>query len=116
MTEFWTEIIGKGNDPAILGAAFSFAILGQLLLLLGGTALRDPKSPTSPEKWSFGYLLYDNAKRIIFVLLLIIISLRFAPDLLGLQINAFTGFLVGIGLDSIALVIKQKSKIFDPKQ
>jgi hypothetical protein len=114
MSPFIQEIIGK-NDPNVLGAAFFFALLGHILILLGGTLLREPKSPNSPEKLSFTYLLWDNTKRILYVLLLIIISLRFAPDLLGIQVTSWGGFLIGIGLDSIALAIKQKTKFFDHK-
>jgi len=114
MSPFWQEILGK-NDPGVLGAAFAFALLGHFLVLLAGTTLRDPQSPSSPQKWSFSYLLLDNAKRSLFVLILIVVSLRFSPDLLGQQLSPFTGFLVGIGLDGIALTIKQKTKFFDPK-
>lgn len=115
MSPFWTEIIGKGNQPDVLGAAFAFALLGHLLILLGGTAFREPKSPASPQKFSWSYLLFDNGKRILYVLLLIVVSLRFMPDLFGMQVSAWGGFLVGAGLDSVALLIKQKTKILDPK-
>lgn len=114
MSTFWSEILGK-NDIGVLGAAFAFALLGHLLVLLGGTTLRQPASITSPTKFSWAYLLYDNSKRIVYVILLIIVALRFLPDLFGMQLNGFSGFLVGSGLDGIALVIKQKTKILDPK-
>lgn len=113
MSTFISELLGK-NDPGLLAAAFAFAILGHGLVLLGGTALRQPKSPLSPQKFSLPYLLYDNGKRILYVLLLIVASLRFMPDLFGFQLSAWGGFLVGFGLDSVALLIKQRTKLLDP--
>lgn len=114
MSPFWQEILGK-NDPGILLAAFIFALIGHALVLLGGTMLRDPKSLESPQKWSLSYLIYDNAKRIMYVLLLIVVGLRFLPDLTGMQVTGWGGFLVGSGLDILALVIKQKTHLLDPK-
>lgn len=113
MSTFWQEILGK-NDAGVLAAAFVFALAGHALVLLGGTMLRAPNSTSSPEKFSLSYLLYDNAKRIAYVLLLIIVGLRFLPDLTGMQVTGWGGFLVGAGLDTIALVIKQKTKLLDP--
>ena len=114
MSPFWQEILGKGNSPDILAAAFIFALIGHFLVLLGGTMLRNPTSTGSPDKFSIPYLIYDNAKRIAYVLLLIIAAIRFSPDLFGIQVSPWGGFLVGAGLDSIALIIKQKTKILDP--
>lgn len=113
MNSFIQELLGK-NDPGVLAAAFIFALCGHALILLGGTMLRIPNSPSSPEKFSLSYLLYDNAKRIAYVLLLIVVGLRFLPDLTGMQVTGWGGFLVGAGLDTIALVIKQKTKLLDP--
>ncbi len=114
MSPFWQEILGKDNDPNVLGAAFAFALLGHFIVLLGGTAFREPKSLNSPQNFSMSYLLCDNAKRILYVLLVIVGVLRFCPDILGKQVSAFAGFCVGLGLDSIALLIKQKTKLLDP--
>ena len=114
MSTFWSEILGK-NDPGLLAAAFAFALIGHFLVLLGGTALRNPASTGSPHAFSWTYLICDNAKRIIYVLILILVAIRFLSDLTGLQLTAWSGFLVGAGLDSIALLIKQKTKLLDPK-
>lgn len=114
LSSFWQEILGK-NDPGVLLAAFVFALIGHAIVLLGGTFLRVPASTNSPQKFSLSYLLYDNAKRISYVILLIIVGLRFLPDLTGMQVTGWGGFLVGSGLDTVALVIKQKTSLLDPK-
>lgn len=113
MNSFIQELLGK-NDGGVLAAAFVFALAGHALVLLGGTMLRNPDSKESPPHWSLIYLLKDNAKRIFYVLLLITLSLRFLPDLTGLQVSGWGGFLVGAGLDTIALIIKQKTGLLDP--
>lgn len=110
---FWERILGS-SDHGLLAASFIYAIIGHCIVLLLGTTLRDPSSLNSPKDFSLKYLIYDNFKRIATVVLLIVVSLRFSPDLLGRQLNEFTGFLVGIGLDGVALLLKQKTKIFDP--
>lgn len=114
MSPFWQEVIGK-SDPNTLAAAFVFALIGHFIILLAGTTLRNPTSTTSPIKFSWSYLFCDNAKRIIYVILLIIVALRFMPDLFGMTLTPFAGFLVGSALDSIALMIKQKTHLLDPK-
>lgn len=113
MSQFWHTILGD-SDPGLLAAAFVFALLGHFLVLLGGTTLRDPQSPGSPNKFSWAYLWSDNGKRIAYVFLLIVVALRFLPDLAGMPLTAWSGFLVGAGLDSIALLLKQKTHLLDP--
>ncbi|HXP50612.1 MAG TPA: hypothetical protein VN922_11690, partial [Bacteroidia bacterium] len=78
MTPFWEQILGK-SDPGVLAAAFVFALVGHFLVLLAGSTLRDPNSNASPTKFSWTYLFNDNAKRILYVLLLIVVALRFMP-------------------------------------
>jgi len=116
MNPFFQELLGKNNDPGVMLAAFVFALIGHAIVLLGGTMLRVPKSPDSPEKFSLSYLFCDNAKRILYVLLLIVVGIRFLPDLTGMQVTGWGGFLVGSGLDLVALVIKQKTALLDPKK
>lgn len=114
MSPFWAALLGK-NDPSLLAAAFVFALIGHSIILLAGALLRNPASTSSPTKFSFPYLLFDNWKRIVYVLLLIVVALRFMPDLFNMPLTPFSGFLVGTGLDTIALVIKQKTNLLDPK-
>lgn len=113
MKEFWQEVLGK-SDPATLAAAFFFALIGIALTLLWGTTARDPNSPASPVKFSWQYLWKDNLKRIVSVLLMVIISLRFMPELFNFELSSWHGFVIGISWDSIGFVIKQKTKLFDP--
>ncbi len=105
-----------GNtDPTFFLWCLFFAGLGILFVLLMGTKLRDPGSIYSPQRFSWSYLLSDNFKRILASLLAVYLSLRFMPELFGWPVNEWKALLVGMAWDGIALFIKQKSNILDPK-
>ena len=105
-----------GNtDPTFFLWCLFFAGLGILFVLLMGTRLRDPASLNSPSKFSWAYLWSDNIRRILASVLAVYLSLRFMPDLFGWELNEWKALLVGTAWDGIALFIKQKSNILDPK-
>ena len=114
MKEFWQEMLGKGNDPGTLAAAFAFALIGIFITLLLGTTARRPLSSDSPMHFSWSYLWSDNFKRIVATLLMVIVSLRFANDLFGFQLNSWHGFIIGSGWDGLAFAIKQRTSLLDP--
>lgn len=115
MSPFWNEVLGKDNDPNVLGAAFLFALIGIFITLLLGTYARVPDSPTSPKGFSWSYLWSDNFKRIVATLLMVVVSLRFIHDIFGFELSAWHGFIVGSGWDGLAFIIKQRTKLLDPK-
>lgn len=103
-------------EPALFIAASLFAFIGILIVLLLGTKLRDPNSGTSPEGFSWKYLFSDNAKRIFASVLCTLVVLRFMPEILGVKLSAWMGFVVGTFWDGIALIIKQKTTLLDPSK
>lgn len=105
-----------GLDPALYAACFIAACVGVLFILLIGTSLRDPLSANSPAKWSWSYLMSDNAKRIYANIIAIIVSLRFMTELFGWELTVWKGFIIGTGWDAIALIIKQKTNLFESKK
>lgn len=102
-------------EPALFIASAFFAFIGILIVLLLGTRLRDKESETSPEHFSWRYLLSDNAKRIFASVLCTLVVLRFMPEVLGVKLSAWMGFVVGTFWDGIALIIKQKTTLLDPR-
>lgn len=104
-----------GIDPGLFMASLLFALIGVLITLLVGSTMREPNSKTSPTKFSWTYLLYDNAKRIFLNLLLILVSLRFMTELTGWELSVWKGFIIGISYDSLLLIVKQKTSILDPR-
>lgn len=107
MKEFIIGLFGQasGNDFV---HAFIWALVGALLSLLLNVATRNPTTTSSPVKFSWLHLVSDNLRRIVTTLLLILVCLRFMPDLLGVQLAAFPAFCIGYGWDKLAQLIKDK--------
>lgn len=103
-----------GIEPGLFLACLLMAMVGVFVVLLLGTNLRDPKSMSSPIRFSWSYLLSDNFKRLVGNFLLIVIALRFMPEIFSMDLTPWKGLLVGIGSDSLALFIKQKTSLLDP--
>lgn len=114
-TSIKSELLGS-IDPSLYVAAFVAALVGVLFTLLVGSTLRSVKSANSPQDFSWSYLLSDNAKRIYANILVIIVTLRFMPEVLGVELSVWKGFIVGVSYDALALIIKQKTKLLDPKK
>lgn len=77
MTQY-TYILGF--IPAVLFfAMLSFATLGIVMSLLIDSQKRDQNSTSTPEKFSYKFLIKDNWKSIAFTILAVILTLRFAP-------------------------------------
>lgn len=108
------QLLG-GIEPSLFAASFIAALVGILFTLLIGSTLRDVNSQWSPKNFSWKYLLSDNARRIYANLLAVIITLRFMPEVIGVELSVWKGFVIGTAWDVLALIIKQKTKILDPK-
>lgn len=114
MDKFFRHLLGP-TDPAFFAACIVFAAAGVFLILMAGTKLRDPKSVNSPQEFSWRYLWSDNAKRIYASAIAVLVTLRFLPEVLNLELTEFRAFCIGVGWDGILLFVKQKSNILDPK-
>jgi len=111
---FLNYLLGP-TSPALFAACVFFAAIGIFFVLLLGTQLRKPDSPYSPVKFSWSYLWSDNARRIYASVIAVLISLRFYPEIFGKDITPLLAFGVGTAWDGIALFIKQKTSLLDPK-
>ena len=109
-----SELLGA-IDPSLFIAAFIAALVGVLFTLLIGSTLRSVNSKNSPQDFSWSYLLSDNAKRIYANLIIIIVTLRFMPEILGVELSVWKGFIIGASYDALAMIVKQKTKLLDPK-
>jgi hypothetical protein len=96
------------NDPHIFFHVLIWALVGAVLSLLLHVAQRNPLTPNSTIRFSWRFFLWDNFKRIITTVLLIVVVLRFMPELLGFQLSAFTAFLAGFANDKLAQMLKNK--------
>lgn len=104
-----------GIDPSLFGASIFFAAVGILFVLLLGTGLRNPLSQSSPQKFSWRYLWSDNLKRILASVLAVLITLRFMTEMTGWELSPWKALVIGTMWDTIALFVKQKTKLLDPK-
>ncbi|MEP7375522.1 MAG: hypothetical protein ABI675_19410 [Chitinophagaceae bacterium] len=108
--------IVTGQTPAYLFVGFIFfAVIGIALSLLWQTNKRDVSSPHTPEKFSFWFMMRDNAKRLSATILTVYIALRFTPEIFNVQLTNFWSLCIGLGLDKIAEIVKSKTSLLDVK-
>jgi hypothetical protein len=107
--EFWLHLMGPGSIAQFF-AAIIFALVGAAFTLLAGTVNRDPASPRSPVKFSIGFLLSDNSRRIAASIIAVLLALRFSREIFGSELTMY--FAVGIGMtcDIIVIVFKNLKK------
>lgn len=106
--EILDHILGPG-DPSYFIAAVFYAAVGIVVSLLFSSTKRDQSKPETPNTFSWYYLLWDNAKRIVLSVLLVLITLRFSREFIGADLTMFTALLVGLGWDRLSSYIKDKT-------
>jgi hypothetical protein len=104
------QILGTDTYQAFVTQYF-FAMIGVLISLLLHGANRDVKEPSTPNSFSFLFLLKDNWKRIILNLLIIFVTIRFFKDLTGFELSLFFCLVVGFSYDKLLQLLKDKSSI-----
>lgn len=108
MKEFLHLVIGTDNWPMYFAEWF-FSFVGIAVSLLMGVAKRQPLSETSPVHFSFSFFWSDNFRRIITTLLLVFVTLRFANELIGVDISLWGSLGIGFSHDLLAGVLKKKN-------
>lgn len=94
------HILGPG-DPAFFIAAIIFACFGIILSLLIDAAKRDYSNPSTPDQFSWKFMLKDNLIRLIRNALIVFVSIRFSREIIGAEITMYLSFLIGLGLDKV---------------
>lgn len=113
--QFYNIVTGQTSIDIFLGFVF-FALIGISLSLLWQTTRRDALSPHTPEKFSFWFMLQDNAKRLTATILTVYIALRFTPEIFNVELTNFWALTIGLGVDKIAEFVKNKTKFLDVKK
>lgn len=109
------EIFLEGLTPAGWIAAFMMALVGIAFRLLIGSSKRDPYSERTPYKFSWTFLISDNAiriyKSIAVSAIALFLSLRFAENFIGKTLGPkwtmFYALLIGMCLDFVVERWKQ---------
>ncbi len=116
MKEFKTLVLGELSIPYYLASGF-FCLLAIALSLYLGSKKRNVDSESTPEKFSWDFLIWDNTKRITVGMILMFIFFRFAASAIGKALSMEVAFGIGLflsmGLDQAIGFLKQK---FTPLQ
>jgi hypothetical protein len=115
MKTFITALLGDQSAPLFF-SNFFFALIGVALMLLIHSTERNLDSNRTPTEFSWSFFLSDNWKRLVAGLIMIFVSLRFAPELFGVEISPFWAFAIGMLNDKLAQVIKDKTNILGQKK
>lgn len=108
------RILGT-TDVSYMIAIFVFAMIGVAISLLIHSTNRNPDSFTSPRKFSLSYLIKDNWKRILLNILLILVTIRFSEEIIGVQLNEFVALLIGVSFDKLSEYLQNKKVIIGKK-
>lgn len=117
MNELQSYILGELSVAYYLAAGF-FCLLAILISLYDHSRKRDVNSTRSPRHFSWGFLIWDNAKRIVTTLLVMFLIFRFSPVVVGkplsMEIAVGVGFLLSLGLDKVIQWLRDKFNLFKP--
>jgi hypothetical protein len=115
MNELKTSLFGAMGATHFI-ILFIFAMIGVAIKLTMHGASRDVNSTSTPLEFKLKFFILDNWKRIINSLLLILVFLRFIPELAPTAVmDAISGgndlliaIGVGFGFDYLMQILKDK--------
>jgi hypothetical protein len=123
--ENYNYLLGFLN-PLLFGTMVLFSALGIAISLLWDAQGRDQSSVHTPEKFSLKFLLRDNWKTIVVTILVVLLTLRFAPNLFpdqfkgedigqpaGVEKWLFGSFLIGLVYNQLVQFLKKKISILN---
>jgi hypothetical protein len=113
MHEFNQAVLG-GYSLGKFAGLFFWALVGAYVLIQIHNNSRNPASSRTPVAFSWSFWFRDNARRVVFNLVLILVAIRFSQDLISLlnkagistggatEINEFWAFVIGLSSDLLA--------------
>ena len=106
------NIITGGKDASYYLAGFFFSFLAILLSVYHNSKKRDPFSPNTPMRFSWLFLLWDNAKRAIAGLIVMFLIFRMF-DCSNIWVMIGVGFFVSFGVDKAIQFLMQKTDVMN---
>ena len=97
-------------DVNMFIAAFIVAIVGATITILISIGFRDKYKTHTPIKFSHSFFWRDNWQRISAVVLMLICSIRFYPEIFGTPISMWLSLILGLGFDSLVYIFKKLTK------
>jgi hypothetical protein len=104
MQKLMQALLGGQDVWTFLGYV-AWALIGAFIMVQIHANSRDPKSQRTPVKFSWAFWLRDNGRRALFSLVLIMVAIRFSPEIFGKEINHFWALIIGLSSDGLALLI-----------
>ena len=111
LQELFTLLTGLNpNDTniSIIIAGAIFALLGLGVRYLYKVNKGIKESPKSPNTFSFKYFITKNWADLLLTIILIFIALRFTQEVLGVELTMWVSFGIGLGIDKIKDLLKEK--------
>jgi hypothetical protein len=105
MNTFLNNVLGT-TDLGHFTAAFFFAITGVGISLLIHSTNRDKDSGRTPFKFNPWFLIRDNSTRIILNMLLILVTLRFFPEVTGKELSMMGALTTGLSFDKLGELLR----------
>lgn len=103
-------------DPILFLSYVFWAGVGVLLSLLLHANQRAINNNNMQMAFCWKFLFTSNYKRILISFLLILVSIRFSKQLIGLEQNAFSSFVIGLCSDHLGKVLQLKILVMRDKQ
>lgn len=107
MKEHLINSIFGGYDGWQFAGFVLWSLVGAFIMINLQSHTRDPKSPRTPNCFSWSFWLLDNGRRVVFNLVLIIAVIRFSKDITGHEINDFWAFAIGLSSDGLAILVNK---------
>jgi hypothetical protein len=96
------EIIFKDISVPMLCVCFIMGAIGLTIKYLRDSANRDIHNPRTPNKFSWKFLISDNARKILLNLLVLTVGVYFFSNIFGSTITLIGAFLFGLtGIDTL---------------
>lgn len=93
-------------------AGFFFSFLAILVSLYQHSRTRDKYSQSTPVNFSWGFLIWDNLKRMVTTLIVMFMLFRLF-DLSNPGAMIGVGFAVGFGLDKVIEFLMERTNLLD---
>ena len=97
------------TDPLLFSTYVFWACVGVLLSLLFNANRRTVSNKTQVA-FCWKFLWINNYKRILISFILVLVTIRFSTQLIGLKQSAFSSFIVGFCSDRLGKILQLKIK------
>ncbi len=110
MEDFLKVLLGDLSFGSFAGY-LTLTLIGALVSLFFDVKNRDGKSGATPKKFSISFLMWDNVKRFIGVIILLYVVVRFSDKLFPGEPIDWVMVSIGFNIDAVIASIKKDTKL-----